>query len=107
MFSLTGFPLGNYEVTDVSLALEHFEKARQLTQNRELQARCAFWSAKCEQILFFLSKDNHYTFSNKIAPTVPPQYRRYFKLLKEYYSDTQFYKQAATECKYFQFYTTK
>ena len=107
VFSLTGFPMGNYEVTDVSLALEYFEKARQLTQNRELQARCAFWSAKCEQILFFLSKDNHYTFNNQIAPTVPPQYHRYFKLLKEYYSDTQFYKQAATECKYFQFYTTK
>lgn len=107
VFSLGGFPLGNYEVTDVSLALENFEKARQLSQNRELQARCAFWCAKCEQILFYLSKDNNYTFNKKIAPSVPLQYRRYFKLLKEYYSDTEFYKQAATECKYFKYYTLK
>ncbi len=104
---LSGFPLGNYEVTDVSLALENFEKARELTQDREFQARCAFWCAKCEQILFYTSREYRYTFNKKIAPTVPPQYRRYFKLLKEYYSDTQFYKQAATECKYFRFYSLK
>lgn len=107
VYPLTGFPNGNYEVTDVSLALENFEKARQLTPNRELQAKCAFWCAKCEQILFYLSADNHYTFNKKIAPTVPPQYRRYFKLLKEHYYDTDFYKQAATECKYFKYYLVK
>ena len=107
VYPLKGFPLGNYEVTDISLAMAHFEKARQLSKSRELQARCAFWIAKCEQILFYLNKDNHYQFNNKIPPNVPPQYRRYFKLLKEYYADTEFYKQAMTECKYFRFYTIK
>ena len=101
------FPLGNFEVTDVSLALEYFEKARLNTQNRELQAHCAFWCAKCEQILYYLSPENTYTIGSKKMPDIPPRYQRYFKLLKEYYSDTNFYKQGMTECKYFKLYALK
>ena len=106
-FPLSGFPLGNAEMIDVSLAQQYFEKARQLTTDRELQARCAFWCAKCEQNLFFTDKNSRYNLGGKNIPNVPPQYRRYFKLLKDYYSDTQFYKQAQTECKYFNFYSVK
>jgi hypothetical protein len=106
-YPLSNFPLGNAEMTDVSLALQYFEKARQLTQDRELQARCAFWCAKCEQNMFFTDKMSDYNVGGKNVPSVPRQYRRYFKLLNEYYADTQFYKQAQTECKYFQFYKVK
>jgi hypothetical protein len=106
-YPLSSFPLGNVETTDVTLAMQHFEKARQLTPDRELQARCAFWVAKCEQNLFFIDKTSRYNLGGKNIPNPPPQYKRYFKLLKDYYSDTKFYKQAQTECKYFQFYSVK
>jgi hypothetical protein len=91
----------------VSLALDYFEKARQLTTDKELQARCAFWCAKCEQNIFFTSKDFKKPKNNRAIPDISPQYRRYFKLLNESYNDTEFYKQAQTECKYFKFYTNK
>lgn len=107
IFPAKDYPLGNYEVTDVSMALQYFEKARQNTQNRELQAHCAFWCAKCELILYYLSTENAYKIGSKQIPAPPPQYRRYFKLLKEYYNDTNFYKQAMTECKYFKLYAAK
>jgi hypothetical protein len=107
VYPLSSFPVGNIETTDLTLALQHFEKARQLTPDRELQARCAFWVAKCEQNMFFTHKTSRYNLGGKNIPNLPPQYRRYFKLLKDYYSDTQFYKQAQTECKYFQFYSVK
>ena len=106
-YPLSSFPLGNAEMTDVSLAFQYFEKARQLTTDRELQARCAFWCAKCEQNLFFTDTNSRYNLGSKTMPDIPPQYKRYFKLLKDYYSDTQFYKQAQTECKYFNFYSVK
>ena len=107
VYELSGFPLGNTEVTDVSLASEYFEKARQFSTDRNFQARCAFWVAKCEQNMFFTNKTSRYNLGGKNAPNVPPQYRRYFKLMKDYYSDTPFYKQAVTECKYFGFYVSK
>jgi hypothetical protein len=107
VYELSGFPLGNAEVTDVLLASEYFEKARQFSSDREFQARCAFWIAKCEQNQFFTNKESRYNIGGKTKPNVPPQYRRYFKLMKDYYSDTQFYRQAATECKYFGFYISK
>jgi hypothetical protein len=106
-YPLNGSPLGNQEVTDVSLALQYFEKARQISPNREFQARCAFWCAKCEQNMFFTDKISKYKLGGKNIRILPPPYQRYFKLLKEYYSDTQYYKQASTECKYFRFYSLK
>ena len=106
-FPLSGAALGNHEVLDVSLALQYFEKARQLTPNRDFQAQCAFWCAKCEQNIFYTSKECVYKLGSKNAPNPPPQYRRYFKLLKDYYSDTKYYQQAATECKYLGFYARK
>jgi hypothetical protein len=107
LFPYKDLPLSNFEVTDVSLALDYFEKARQLTTDKELQARCAFWCAKCEQNIFFTSKDFKKPKNNRTIPDISPQYRRYFKLLNESYNDTEFYKQAQTECKYFKFYTNK
>lgn len=107
VYPLSNVPLGNVELTDVSLAMQYFEKARQLTPDREWQARCAFWIAKCEQNLFFTDTNSRYNLGGKNIPNLPPQYTRYFKLLKDHYSDTRFYKQAQTECKYFQFYSMK
>ncbi len=109
VFPVKNNPLGNIEVLDCSIAKHYFELARQMSWNsdRELSARAAFWAAKCEQNLFFISAENHYRTGSKLAPDLPPQYRTYFELLKNYYNNTTFYQQARSECKYFSYYTTK
>lgn len=109
VFPVKNNPFGNMEVLDCSIAKHYFELARQLSWNsdRELSARAAFWAAKCEQNLFFISAENHYRTGSRLAPDLPPQYRTYFELLKNYYSNTSFYQQARSECKYLRFYTAK
>ncbi|MBL7814011.1 MAG: hypothetical protein JNL70_03315, partial [Saprospiraceae bacterium] len=108
VFSVRGNPLGNMEVLDCSVAKQYFELARQMSWNtdRELSAKAAFWAAKCEQNLFYISAESRYRTGSRLAPDVPPQYRTYFTLLRNYYGNTEFYKQAQTECKYFRFYTS-
>ncbi len=105
-FELSGFPYGNQEVLDMVVARDYFEKARQLSSDREFQARCAFWCSKCEQNMFFTDMSSRYNLGGKTPPNVTPQYRRYFKLLREHYGDTKFFRQAASECKYFGFYVS-
>ena len=109
VFPVKNNPLGNMEVLDCSIAKHYFELARQLSWNsdRELSAKAAFWAAKCEQNLFFISAENHYRTGSKLVPDLPPQYRTYFELLKNHYSNTAFYQQARSECKYLSFYTVK
>ena len=109
IFPVKNNPLGNMEVLDCSIAKHYFELARQMSWNtdRELSAKAAFWAAKCERNLFFISAENRYRIGSKLAPDLPPQYRTYFELLKNYYSNTAFYQQARSECKYLRFYTAK
>ena len=109
IFTIKNNPFGNMEVVDCSIAKHYFELARQMSWNsdREMSARAAFWAAKCEQNLFFISAENRYRVGSRLAPDVPPQYRTYFELMKNYYSNTNFYQQARSECKYLQFYTAK
>ena len=99
-------PLGNFEVLDCAIALNYFEKARVLSWNsdRELSAKAAFAAAKCQQNLFFMSTENRYKIGSRLAPDVPPPYRTYFELLKNYYGNTQFLGKARTECRYFDYY---
>lgn len=109
VFPLKGNSLGNMEVLDCSMAKYYFELARQMSWNsdREMSAKAAFWGAKCEQNLFFISAENRYRMGSRLKPDLPPQYRTYFELLKNYYGNTAFYQQARTECKYLNFYTSK
>jgi hypothetical protein len=106
VFPLKNNPFGNMEVLDCAVALNYFEKARQLWWNsdREMSARAAFWAAKCQQNLFFISVENRYRTGSRLMPDIPPQYKSYFELLKTHYGDTKFFGQARTECKYFDFY---
>ena len=106
VFPVKNNSFGNAEVLDCSVALNCFEKARQLWWNsdKEMSARAAFWAAKCQQNLFFISAENRYRTGSRLAPDLPPQYRSYFDLLKHHYGDTKFFGQARTECKYFDFY---
>jgi hypothetical protein len=101
--------INNYEVLNVAKAMYHFEQARIAAHgfNAELAAKAAFWCAKCEQVLYFLSNDNTYKIGTPFMPNPPPQYQRYFQLLKQHYNRTAFYQQARTECRYFDVYARK
>jgi hypothetical protein len=64
-------------------------------------------AARCEQRMYYTSKDCKYnSYGNKI-PDFPEEYQTYFKLLKENYSETDFYKEAIQECKFFAAYDRK
>lgn len=101
------FPFGNLENRDLTKALEYFEKARSTTKDYELGARAAFMAAKCEQRMFYTSKDCKYNSYGNEIPVFPEEYRRYFQLLKDYYSETDFYLQAIQECKFFEAFARK
>ena len=102
-------PFGNSEQLNMSMALNAFEQARLLSyrKNPDLSARSAFWCAKCDQNLFYMSQDNTYTVGSQLIPVLPPQYRRYFKMLRENYFNMPFFQKARTECRYFDMYVRR
>lgn len=107
VYPLTGFPFGNRENKDCTMALYYFEKAFLLAKKRELAARAAFMAAKCEQNMWYNTKECKQSYYSKNIPNVPDEYRRFFKILKDEYQDTEFYGQAIQECKYFRAYALK
>ncbi len=109
VFSEKNCPYGNIEMLNMSMALNAFEQARLLSfrKNPNLSARCAFWCAKCDQNLFYMSPDNNYTVGSQLIPVLPPSYRRYFKLIRENYFNTPFFQKARTECRYFDMYVRR
>ena len=107
VFPKQGKGLGNRENIDCTVPLRYFELARQLTRDPELAAKAAFMGAKCEQNIFFTSKENRYVVGSKLAPYVPPEYRQYYGYLRTYYANTNYYKQVVRECKYFRYYSLK
>ena len=102
-----GSPFGNKENIDLSQALFYFEKSRLVARNSEIAAKAAFMAARCEQNNYFFSKDCNYNIYNNRIPNPPKEYRTYFKLLVDEYSDTQVYQQLIRECRYFAAYARK
>jgi hypothetical protein len=90
---------GNTDFFDCTTAQEYYTKAMNETEDKEFAAMCCFMASKCEQNKFYDQAyiDSLYTFNMKIKY----KYRNYFRLLKNNYSDTKFYKTAIDECKYF------
>ncbi|WP_045459698.1 hypothetical protein [Sporocytophaga myxococcoides] len=89
----------NKNIFDCSKAEEYYIKAMNATTNKELKAKCAFMAAKCEQNAFFISGSLKYN-KQFIAG-------KYFKLLKDQYATTQYYKEIINECGYFKSYLEK
>lgn len=91
----------DWEFYDCSIAQKYYEKAMQLTSDREFAAMCIFMMSKCEQNDFynnlyqFRFKDDKEYFEKKL------EYRNNFRKLRGEYSDTEYYKQILNECKYF------
>lgn len=98
-------PFDNRENHDMTLALEYFEKSRATARDSELAAKAAFMAARCELNMFYTSKGNKY--NGNTIPKLPPSYQRYYQLLNENYSETNFYQQIIEECKFFAAYARR
>ncbi|HMR42502.1 MAG TPA: hypothetical protein PKC40_01650 [Saprospiraceae bacterium] len=90
------FPYGNKELINCSRALECFKMAREQSLDAELAAKATFMAARCEQDLYFVSKEK---------PAKKP--RTFFQLLKKENSQTVFYNQIIKECKYLRAFAGK
>lgn len=103
------YPFNNKENMDVTRARSYYEQSRATADalgNRELAAKAAFMAAKCEQKQYFTSGLYESPCKNCI-PRLPEQYLTNFRLLRNVYFDTEFFKRAVQECKYFQVYASK
>jgi hypothetical protein len=90
------YPFGNKENLDCTIALDYFERALQLSRNKnpELAARAAFMAAKCEQ-------NNYYI--NRFNGQARTYY--YFNMLVDEFWNTDFVQnRVIKECKYFEAY---
>jgi hypothetical protein len=91
------------DYTQASLAQSYYLKARALSQDNELKARCTFMVAKCEQKQHEMPSFLDYNYN-----TYTKQEKAYYSLLKsniyfvemETYKTTAFYKTAVHECSY-------
>ena len=100
------FPYGNKENHDLSQAMFYFNRAIEVSKDSELSARAAFMAAKCDLLDYLNSKDSNYNpFGNRI-PALPDAYKQFYYLLDSDYSETEFYKEAIQECKFFAAYSS-
>lgn len=94
-------------INNMEKALALYEQAATYFSDREWQARALFMASSCTMDLYaqnwwgnwsnVLSADFHRTNSEEKVDS-------YFRKLATSYNDTQFFKQAVHECKYFDFY---
>lgn len=90
------YPMGNKENFDCARALFYFERARATTQDAELAARATYAAAKCERNTWYINRlrGAKHEYAN-------------FKILREQYADTKYYKRVIRECKTFAIYASK
>jgi hypothetical protein len=73
--------------------LEYYQKAMELSKDKEFRAKCCFMAAKAEQNAFFINKPAKYMGDFRAG--------NYFHLLKGSFHDTQYYQEVINECGYF------
>jgi hypothetical protein len=79
---------------NMNLAQKYYVQALNLTSDREFKARAAFMAAKTEQ-------NRYYNVEHDVKA---PQPYTYFKMLKDSFSDTQYYREIIRECGTFRTY---
>lgn len=90
---------------DKALAL--YEQAATYFTDREWKARALFMASSCMMDLYapnWWGTWNNILDQDFIRPDADKKVDSYFYKLKKSYADTQFFKQAVHECKYFEFY---
>lgn len=92
---------GNYENTDVTKALEYFQKALEFSKaDDNFTAKVLFMAARCEQKIWFCQPDCAYKPGSKLIARPPARYFRYYDALLKQYPQTEFTKLAISECKW-------
>jgi len=79
-------------VGECSEALKYYRLALKSGNNKEFRAKCAWMCAKCEYSIW-LENGSEGT-GDFVAGT-------YFKMMKEKFADTEYYKEVISECSYF------
>ena len=85
-------------INDCSRAIYYYKLALNNSSNNEFKAKCAFMLAKCEQNEFFMRKPKNFAGDFKAG--------QYFRLLREKYSKTNYYREVIRECGYFRTYVS-
>ncbi len=107
----------NADYFDEKNAEKYFLKAAKLSNNVEFKARCIFMAAKCKQKRIVIPNDYEpYLAGRKYgsdeSTKATKEYDKmvrnnpYFKVLKDNYSKTSFYKTAQDECSNFRDFLT-
>jgi hypothetical protein len=86
-------------IYDCSKAEEYYRKAMEFSVDKEFKAKCCFMAAKCEQ--------NNYFISNDFDTDKPVRSGKYFKMMQENFSKTNYYKEVLKECGYFAMFQTQ
>lgn len=107
VFGAANTPYGNSEVLDMRTALGYFEQALRIARNTELQAKCLFMAARCQQKQWFADPKCQFRPGNKEIPVIPDAYADYQKLFFQKCSKTEFYKQVVSECKWYEAYARR
>lgn len=95
-----------HQLADQSLS--YYNEVINLSNDKELNARCLYMMAKCELNSFYNNdEDPTYSFKIKYSTLDLPSYSKSFKLLKKDYSDTKFHAMIIKECSYFRMYSNQ
>lgn len=84
---------------DCSRAEALYKKAMDLSADREFKAKACFMAAKCEQNAYY-TRDPDRKAGDFIAGT-------WYRLLKDSFSDTKYYREVLRECGYFRTWAAK
>lgn len=94
-------------VDNMENALALYEQAATYFTDREYKARALFMASSCTMDLYaqnWWSNWNNILNSDFSRSDDEKKVDSYFRQLKKSYSDTQFFKEAVYECKYFEYY---
>ena len=86
------------------LAHKHYKKVLELSDDRELYARCLYMMAKCELNDLYNSVERGRDYSSGEFHSGIQIYKQSFEQLKQDYSDTKFYDEIIKECSFFRYY---
>jgi len=91
------------DIYDLGKAKYYYNLAAEGSRGKEFAALNYFMFAKCEQNDYYRSDDFDYENVNGLKDN----YRTNFSIIKNKYSETEFYQKAIGECKYFEYYVSK
>lgn len=101
-YNYTYFGYTRMIVDNSARTLQYFKKAVAYSTNTEFRAKATFMIASCERDAYFGT--DYKTWYNMIRERDNKLFH-YFDVLNDEYSQTKFYKEALSKCKYFDYYT--